>query len=339
MSLLRVSAIHVEMRRIAVLLCLIAGIPLAPSEARAAKLIFSDGFETGVISFLRWNPQVYDQVGGATLVTASGGGPVRSGEYALRIKLSLDDPLDPGGKLRSELRPRSNWKETVYRAAYSVPHIYEFSIFLPSDWQPDGPEIVAQWHAKVDRDEQGNQLEPRRAPPLALRMTAIETFPGSGVGVPAWNIVVHWDDTAITPQNESTVTLVTVLDPLDASGDLDNWVDWRVEVTWDWHEVGDGRLRIFKDGVEVVSYDGPNAYNDVDGVDSKIGSYKWDWSDPPDLRILYYDDVKIWREVISMPALGSVGAGLLLALLAVSGFAFAVQKRTLQRKPRVDSAK
>ena len=170
-------------------------------------------------------------------------------------------------------------------------------------------------------------------------MTAIETFPGSGVGVPAWNIVVHWDDTAITPQNESTVTLVTVLDPLDASGDLESWVDWRVEVTWDWHEVGDGRLRVFKDGVEVVSYDGPNAYNDVEGVDSKIGSYKWNWSDPPNLRILYYDDVKIWREVSSMPALGPRGVGLLLALLAVSGFAFVAQKRTLQRKPRVDSAK
>ena len=163
-----------------------------------------------------------------------------------------------------------------------------------------------------------------------------------------YNKAIEWFDAAeakaeedlkIEIQSSSTVTLVTVLDPLDASGDLDNWVDWRVEVTWDWHEVGDGRLRIFKDGVEVVSYDGPNAYNDVEGVDSKIGSYKWDWSDPPDLRILYYDDVKIWREVISMPALGSVGAGLILALLAVSGFAFAVQKRTLQRNPRVDSAK
>jgi hypothetical protein len=210
---------------------------------------------------------------------------------------------------------------------------------LPSDWEPDGPEIVAQWHAKTDRDAEGNELEPRRAPPLALRMTYIETFPGSGIGLPAWNIVVHWDDMSITTQTKSTVTTVTVLEPLDASPDLESWVDWRVEVTWDWHEVGNGHLRVFKAGVEVASYDGPNAYNDVEGPDSKIGSYKWHWSDPPNLRILYYDDVRIWREAVSISALGPRGAGLLLVSLAVLGFAFAVRKRTLQRKPRVDSAR
>ena len=321
------------------LFCLIAGGTLALSEARADKLVFSDGFETGRISLSRWNPQVYDQVGGATLVSASAGGPVRSGEYALRIKLSLDDPLDPAGKHRSELRPRSHPDEIAYRAAYGVPHVYEFSIFLPSDWMFDGPEIVAQWHAKIDLDAEGNALEPRRAPPLALRMTYLETPPGSGSAVPAWNIVAHWDATSITPENESTVTTVTVLEPLDASADLGSWVDWRVEVTWDWRVGGAGRLRVFKAGVEVGSYDGPNAYNDAEGPNSKIGSYKWDWSDPPDLRVVYYDDVRIWRDIVYMPSLRSGGVALLWVLLAASGFMTAAQKRTLQRKPRVDSAK
>ena len=68
----------------------------ATAPAQAAELVFEAGFESGTIDLDRWNPQVYDVGGGATLVTASGGGPVRTGEYALRIKLE-DDDLDPSG--------------------------------------------------------------------------------------------------------------------------------------------------------------------------------------------------------------------------------------------------
>jgi len=313
-----------------------AGCALALSEAQAGELFFADGFETGTISLSRWNPQVYDPVGGATLVTAAGGGPVRSGQYALRIKLAIDDPLDPGGKRRSELRPRTDPSELAYRAPTGVAHVYSVSIFLPLGWQPNGPEIVAQWHAQVDRDAEGNLLEPRRAPPLALRMTYLETPSGSGSFVPAWDIVAHWDETPITPPDESTVATVQLLDPLDATPDLGDWVDWRFEVTWDWNPLGEGSVRVFKDAVEVASYDGPNAYNDEEGVNSKIGSYKWNWLAPVVERVVYYDDVRITREVVSLPSLGGPGVGALAVCLAFAGVVVLTSRRQARagRVPR-----
>ena len=308
------------MRLLLVLLFVCAFLPAAVS----AELVFEDGFESGVIDTDNlWNPQVYDILNGATLVTASGGGPVRSGEYALRIKLEPED-VDPSGKSRSELRPLSHPQELSYRADYRVPHVYTFSLFIPSDWQPDAPEIVAQWHGKPDQDENGEEIEPYRSPPLALRMTYIEDPLHPGTGVPAWNVVVHWDETAVTPDDENSVHLVTILPPTDASADLGQWVDWRFEVTWDWRPDGAGTVRVLKDGAQVALYSGPNAFNDEEGPNSKIGLYKWLWWTPEiDLRVAYYDDVRIERSALAIPALGFTARTLLVGLFFLLGLPFA----------------
>lgn len=295
-------------------------------DSRAAEIVFSDGFETGTIDLSRWNPQVYSPFDGATLVTESGGGPVRSGEFALRIKLAATDELDPGGKHRSELRPRPDPTELAYHAPYGVAHIYTFSLYLPADWQPDAPEIVAQWHGKTDRDAEGNEIEPRRSPPLALRLTYLEDSANPGNYVPAWNIVGHWDATSITPEDQATVETLTILEPTDASGDLGTWVDWRFDVTWDFEPEGEGRVRVLKGGVEVASYEGPNAFNDDEGPNSKIGIYKWNWPNDQsevELRIAYYDDVRIISEQNSIPALSGGGVGALVFSLATLGLALA----------------
>jgi hypothetical protein len=313
------------MRTLLILLLFLA----ATAPAQAAELVFEDGFESGTIDLDRWNPQVYDVVGGATLVTASGGGPVRTGEYALRIKLE-DDDLDPSGKSRSELRPRSDPGELSYRADFGVPHVYTFSIYLPADWLPDAPEIVAQWHGKPDEDESGEDIEPLRSPPLALRMTYLEDPPLSGIYVPAWNVVVHWDDLPVTAEDESSVNLVTIVLPIDASPDLGQWVDWRFEVTWDWDPAGTGVVRVEKDGEPLALYVGPNAFNDDTGPNSKIGIYKWNW--PPmtnvDLRVAYYDDVRIERTEHDTPSMGFTARTLLLALLLLLGIVFVPLRRS-----------
>jgi len=291
------------------------------SGTAAGEVILDDGFESGVISQNRWTPRVYDVVNGATLVTTSGGGPVGSGEYALRIKLE-DVDLDPAGKSRSELIVRSALGGVSYRAGYGVPHVYTFSIYLPSDWQPDGPEIVAQWHGKPDEDENGVDLEPFRSPPLALRMTHIEDTPGSGTGVPAWDVVVHWDDTQWSIEEPNSVHLVTILPPTDASSDLGQWVDWRFEVTWDWRANGVGNVRVLKDGEEITLYAGPNAFNDDEGPNSRVGIYKWNWpTEEIDLRVAFYDDVRVERTVQAIPALGAGGLALLAGLLFALGLA------------------
>ena len=307
------------MRLLLVLLLSCAFLPCVVS----AELVFEDGFESGVIDIDNlWSPQVYDVVNGATLVTASGGGPVHSGEYALRIKLEPED-LDPNDKSRSELRPRSQPNESPYRAGYGVPHVYTFSLLLPLGWQADAPEIVAQWHGKPDQDENGEDIEPRRSPPLALRMSYIEDPLQPGTGVPAWNIVVHWDETPVPPDDMNSVNLVTILPPTDASADLGQWIDWRFEVTWDWRPGGAGTVRVLKDGTQVALYSGPNAFNDEEGPDSKIGLYKWLWWTPEiDLRVASYDDVRIERTVPAIPALGFTARALLIGLFFLVGLPF-----------------
>ena len=58
-----------------------------------------------------------------------------------------------------------------------------------------------------------------------------------------------------------------------------------------------GHVRVLKDGLEIATYDGPNAFNDAEGPNSKIGLYKWNWTtDEVNLRIAYYDDVRIFTE-------------------------------------------
>jgi len=324
------------MGRFSLLLFLLVACTSALSPARATELVFQNGFESGAIELTLWNPQVYDVVDGATVVSVGGGGPVRSGDYALRMKLAKTDPLDPGGKHRSELRPRPDPGELAYRAPFGVPHVYELSIQLPADWPPDGPEIVAQWHGRPDLDTSGVPIEPYRSPPLALRLTYLESPPGSGTNVPAWNIVSHWDDQPVTAADMSSVTTVTVLDATDASADLGEWVDWRFEVTWDWASGGDGHVRVLKDGVEIATYEGPNAFHDDEGPNSKIGLYKWNWPTDVDLRIAYYDDVRIFAASSSIPALGAGGRLASGLILAFAGFALnsAVVWRRRQEQAR-----
>lgn len=285
-----------------------------PAPCAATETVFADGFESGIIDLQAWNPQVYDVVEGATLVSVTSGGPVRNGQYALRIKLEETD-LDPSGKSRSELRPRSRPDELSYRASFGVPHVYTFSLFLPSDWQADAPEIVAQWHGKPDENAAGEAIEPLRSPPLALRTTYLEQPPLSGNFVPAWNVVAHWDESSQTAEDESSVHLVTVLPPFDASPDLGQWVDWRFEVTWDWNPQGSGSVRVIKDGQSIAHYVGPNAFRDDHGPNSKIGLYKWAWPTSVDLRVAFYDEIRIERNNTALPSLGHAARILLPGVL------------------------
>ncbi|MFP8873316.1 MAG: polysaccharide lyase [Myxococcota bacterium] len=264
--------------------------------------IFEDGFESGEISRDRWNPQVANQEEGIVLAEASQGDPVRTGEFAVRFRLAVTDPADDHGKRRSELRPRRSQAEQAYFADFGRLYRYEFSIRLPEDWSPDVPEVVAQWHGVIDLDSEGNPLEPRRSPPISLRMTFIETPPESGQYIPAWDARVRWDANAYTDFDMSTVTSMNLIDPMDATDDLGVWVDWVFEVRWDWHPDGVGEARVYKDGVLMADYHGPNAFNDEVGPNSKIGLYKWDWAEAGVvLRVAHYDDVRILAEAEEIP--------------------------------------
>lgn len=283
--------------------------------------LFADGFESGEISRDRWNPQVSNPEQGIVLAEASQGDPVRTGQFGVRFTLEVTDPADENGKRRSELRPRRSSSELAYHAEYGRLYRYELSIRLPHDWSPDVPEVVAQWHGTVDRDSEGNMTEPRRSPPISLRMTYLETVSGSEEYVPAWDARVRWDDNEDSAFDMSTVTSLNLLDPLDATADLGVWVDWVFEVRWDWRPDGAGEARVYKDGVLMADYRGPNAFNDDLGPNSKIGLYKWNWDEADvTVRVAHYDDVRILVLAEEAPVVSWVGhvllaAGLLLAAL------------------------
>ena len=78
--------------------------------------------------------------------------------------------------------------------------------------------------------------------------------------------------------------------------------------------------------------DGPNAFNDAEGPNSKIGLYKWNWpTDEVNLRVAYYDDVRIFTETAAVPALGPAGLAAAILALGTAGVAWS-GVRTRQRK-------
>jgi len=306
-------------RRASVVACLTALAWTSPA-AGAWVEIFSDGFETGEISTSRWAGQASNPQEGITLAEASLGDPVRSGDFGVEFRLAVTDLADEFDKRRSELLPRVVSGQPPFNADFGPLYRYEFSLRIPNDWSPDAPEIVAQWHGAVDLDSQGNPTEPRRSPPISLRMTYLETSPGSGVYLPAWDARIRWDAEADTAMDLSTVTSMNLLDPVDATNDLGVWVDWALEVRWDWHPSGSGVARLYKDGVLIAEHSGPNAFNDARGPNSKIGLYKWNW-DPPasiQLRVAHYDDVRIFTAAEEIPLMSWPGTALLALALAAA---------------------
>ena len=296
--------------------------------------IFTDDFETGEISTSRWAGQASNPQEGITLAEASLGDPVHGGDFGVEFRLAVTDPADEFDKRRSELLPRVVPGQPPFNAEFGPLYRYEFSLRLPEDWSPDGPEIVAQWHGAIDVDSQGNPTEPRRSPPISLRMTFLETPPGSGQFLPAWDARIRWDAEAETAMDLSTVTSMNLLDPVDATNDLGVWVDWALEVRWDWHPDGAGVARLYKDGVLIADHSGPNSFNDAKGPNSKIGLYKWNW-DPPasiQLRVAHYDDVRISIAAEEIPLMTVPGTALLTLALTLGALA---AQRTASARARI----
>jgi hypothetical protein len=74
------------------------------------------------------------------------------------------------------------------------------------------------------------------------------------------------------------------------------WNDWVFHINFSYK--ADGVLEIYKNKVKVLSYYGPNSFNDKVYPYFKIGIYKWGWNgwasySPENKRVLYYDEVRI----------------------------------------------
>jgi hypothetical protein len=160
---------------------------------------------------------------------------------------------------------------------------FGFSIYIPSDWiddaayLPGGGEILFQLH------EQPDKMDWSRNRTSFLRLIA-------EAGNFRW--IVYWDD--CTAAQSCWKRLGVEVKPSLYTGTMtkDGWTDWVVHAKWSY--TADGLLELWRDGVKVATYNGPNNYNTQAAGYLKIGLYKWDWHNPNiPVRIAWYDNLRI----------------------------------------------
>ncbi|WP_430997770.1 heparin lyase I family protein, partial [Klebsiella pneumoniae] len=72
----------------------------------------------------------------------------------------------------------------------------------------------------------------------------------------------------------------------------DRWIDWVVHVHWSYGP--DGLVEIWRNGVRIANYRGPNDYNDEFEHYLKIGGYMWHGFRAPIVqRVSFLDEVRM----------------------------------------------
>ena len=186
----------------------------------------------------------------------------REGDRALRFELRYDDPDAAFSSKRAEV--------TFDGIADRLGHIdgaaewYRFSVYLPDDYERDpAAEIIAQWHATPDPGEVF------RGPVLSLHSRDGE-----------WQIVSRHSGEKIQTSNDAQPNRLW-----RAPYQTGVWTDFMFQTRWDWQAEGQGAIRAWMkpsdvtDWREILSYQGPTAYNDDGQIYFKAGLYKWPWED------------------------------------------------------------
>lgn len=199
--------------------------------------------------------------------------PTRAGRGAARFELRRSDP-DVKGSKRAEIRMKAGAMGSEYWHA--------FSVYLPSDWEPDQvPTTLAQWHGVPDVW----LAEAGRSPPL--RLAALEG---------EWLLVNVWDSKRVTAMRfvggEADGWTSSSLGELGTG----RWTDWVFHIRWSAAE--DGLLEVWKNGELAFERAGPNAYNDALGPYLKLGLYVPEWGlaqtrSTVRRRIAYFDAVRV----------------------------------------------
>lgn len=244
------------------------------SRPRDAILPFADNFESADLR--NWQRFGWRQLcceHSMTVVAA----PQNSDGHAARFELKRGDP-HMRGSARSEVRLPAAHLDATYR--------YAFSIWLPEDWQADpAPTLLVQWHSVSDK----LFLEAGVSPPLRV----------SAVG-DQWVVENMWDSAWISRwqgQRDEHVDGARLLwtGPLERG----RWVTWQFIVHWSWKQ--DGRIEIIKDGLPLVTANGPNTFRDLIGPYMKAGLYVPRWADPKEPlrltnRVVLMDNIEFSRQ-------------------------------------------
>jgi len=153
----------------------------------------------------------------------------------------------------------------------------------------EGPRNTAEWlllgqfHQTEDAGEAGV------SPPVALEMAGEHL-----------QVVARHTTQAITTTWPTTKVLYTDAAPLQRG----RWYDLQIEVRFD--PFGQGALKVWRDGTELVSYAGPLGYNDKIGPYWKNGIYR---ESSPETIAIAFSDVTISREASDVAPIRIVGTG------------------------------
>ena len=182
----------------------------------------------------------------------------RIGTYA------MESSINPG-EIRSEVE--GPWVNV------GGEYWYGFSIFLPGDFVVnDDWEMLAQWHGYPDFDVG----EDWRNPVMALRSDRGK-----------WTLEFKYDSKRNT--FESGERVYDGMEYFDfGSYETGVWTDWVFHVKWSYKS--DGLLEVWKNGVKVLYYEGPNAYNDAEGPYFQMGIYA---GSVPSTRTVYHDEFRM----------------------------------------------
>lgn len=238
-------------------------------------VIFRDDFEGGIhILWLKTMPDV-PYAGTISEKYAA------SGSSSYRIELNRSDPVVNGSKrsLLTLLNQEGPLEERIYSFAILLPDGGEEDFAL----DPEGSEMIVQWYSTPDPGEEWAY------PPLALHTHSGE-----------YRLWRAWDDAAVTSEKQMEAKGNLAIHNLGSyESDKGRWVRWTFIIRWGWLDEQNPRIQVFKDGLRILTIEGPNATNDQHGVEMNLGLTKWDWNQGENdtsivsKRVVYYDDVSI----------------------------------------------
>lgn len=199
-------------------------------------------------------------------------GLARKGGQAARFEMRRADT----DVVRSELAGKKT--ESALHNWYAV------SLYLPSEsWGTDKEwDIITQFNTVADAGE------PKLTPPVKLFVDEGRLY-----------LSVNWAAAKIAFKPEGSEQWD--LGPVEK----DKWLDFVWHINFSFNP--DGVLELWKNGVKVVNYRGPNMYNDNVVPWFKYGIYRRKWASVHS-RVLYADEVRIMSGNVSYSDIAPEGA-------------------------------
>lgn len=242
----------------------------AEAKSESKSLIFQNSFEEPE-ALSKWERGELPNNSAVTISTS----PVKFGKYSAKFTLNQTDKLVAGSK-RAELKLNEKPLPPIAERWYGL------SVFLPDSFIVDPvPESIFQWH-QVPNFKAGETWS-------TIRPTALYVKTENG----RLGLVHSFYSIPSDPKSPGKSKRYDL-------GEYKTgvWTDFVMHIKFTYKE--DGILEMWKNGLKILTINGPTYYNDESGPYFKMGIYKWGWAmdvkSTTTQRIVYYDEIKIGNE-------------------------------------------